>query len=58
MSFEIAALVEASSAYWTLVWRFFHVKDFVNGQCSTLAEAFAALAAFERFLLAVDVSEK
>ena len=55
VSFEITALIETSSAYRTLVRRFLHVKDFVNGQCSTLAEAFATLTAFERFLLAVDV---
>lgn len=56
MGLEVRSLVEGSAAYWTFVWRFFHVEDLVNGEGSRLAESFAAFAAFEGFFFAVDVS--
>ncbi len=34
----------------------FHVKNFMYGQCTTLAESLAALIALVRLLLAVNVS--
>jgi hypothetical protein len=52
---QVAPLIETSVADRTLVRRFLHVQDLVYRQSATLAEAFAAFGALERFLLAVDV---
>jgi hypothetical protein len=55
---EIGALVEAASANWALVRRLFQVQNAMDGQRPRLAETFAAIGAFERLLLRVDVTVK
>ena len=55
---QVGALVEAPVAHGTLVRRFLHVQDLVDGEGARLAEAFATFGAFEWLFLGVDVSEK
>lgn len=52
---EVAALVETPGTDRTLVRGLLHVQDLVDRESTALAEAFAALAALEGFLLAVNV---
>ena len=52
---QVAPLVETPGAHGTLVRRLLHVEDLVHREGPALAESFAALRAFERLLLAVDV---
>lgn len=56
MSLQVRSLVKALIADGTLVWRFFHVQNLVDSQCSGLAESFSALGAFERLFLGMNVS--
>lgn len=56
MRLKIRSLVEAPAAHGTLVGRFLHMQDLVNGQRPRLAESLSAFQAFEGFLLGVDVS--
>lgn len=55
MSFQVASLIKAPSANWTLVGRLLHVKYLVDCEGSTLAETLATLAALERLLFAMNV---
>ena len=57
MGLQVGPLVEASAALVALVRRVLHVQDAVDGQSPGLTEAFAAILAFERLFLRVDVSE-
>lgn len=57
MSLQVGTLIEGSAADGTLVGRFLHVEDLVDGEGARLAEAFATFATFERFLFAVDIPE-
>lgn len=54
--FQIGSLVERPGADLAFVRRLFHMEDLVHGQSPGLAESFAALVAFERFFLRMDVS--
>lgn len=57
MRLEIGALVKAASANWAFMGTFFHMKDFVDGQSSGLAESFATLCTFEGLFLGMYISE-
>lgn len=56
VGFQVGSLVERPGADLAFVRRLFHMEDLVHGQGPGLAESFAALVAFERFFLRMDVS--
>ena len=56
MASKIGALIERAVANGAFVVVFFQMGDLVHGQGPGLAEAFAALAAFERLFFGMDVA--
>ena len=56
MRLEVGSLVEAAGTDGTLVRRLLQVQNAVDGQRPRLAETFAAIGAFERLLLRVNVT--
>ena len=56
MRLEVGSLVEAAGTDWALVRRLLQVQNAVDGQRPRLAETFAAIGAFERLLLRVNVT--
>ena len=58
MSLQVAPLVEASLADWTLVRAFLHMQDLVDSQGPRLTEALPTFGTLKWFLFRMNIPRK